>query len=445
MTAMVYPTTNPQVVEQLNLTRGQGVYVFDDAGKSYLEGMAGLWCTTLGYGNEEIIACAEQQMRELSFAHLFSGKSHPAAMQLADTLSAMVPVDDAQVFLGCSGSDANDTLMKLIRYHASASGQPERTRIIARDSGYHGVSVGTTALSGFETMHRHFRLPFDALGVLRTGSADYFREARAGETQEQFVQRRADELEALILDAGPATIAAMIIEPINAAGGVIVPPAGYFEAITAVLDRYGIWLWDDEVVCGFGRLGTDFGANRFGFSPSMMICAKGLSSAYVPISAAVVAGEIAEVITQQAGDEGVLGHGYTYSGHPVGCAVANKVLQIYQRDGIYARAQTMGEYLRSKLDNLRDSHPLVFSVNSVGMLGAVELMHPRASHLTLAPYCAYSAEQHGLIVRPVLGTRIALCPPLIITEAELDELFDKLVLALNDTHEAADRHIAGTR
>lgn len=445
MTAMVYPTTNPQLVETLTLARGQGVYVFDDAGKSYLEGMAGLWCTTLGYGNEEIIACTEQQMRELSFAHLFGGKSHPAAMQLADTLSTMVPINDARVFLGCSGSDANDTLMKLVRYHASASGQPERTRVIARDSGYHGVSVGTTALSGFETLHRHFQLPFDALGVLRTGSPDYFREARAGETQEQFVQRRADELEALILDAGPQTIAAMILEPVNAAGGVIVPPAGYFEAITAVLDRYGIWLWDDEVVCGFGRLGTDFGANRFDFSPNMMVFAKGLSSAYVPISAAVVAGEIAEVIMQQAGEEGVLGHGYTYSGHPVGCAVANKVLEIYQRDGIYARAEKMGKYLSRKLDSLRTLHPLVFSVNSVGMLGAVELMHPRASHLTLAPYCAHSAEQHGLIVRPMLGTRIALCPPLIITEAEVDELFDKLVLALNDTLEAADRHIAGTR
>lgn len=445
MTAMLYPTTNPQQVETRIMTEGKGVYVYDDAGKPYLEGMAGLWCTTLGYGNEEVIACADQQMRELSFSHLFGGKTHPAAMALADTLSAMVPIKNAQVFLGCSGSDANDTLMKLIRYHAVATGQPQRTKIIARASGYHGVTLGTASLSGFDSLHQHFQLPFDALGVLRTGSPDYFREGRAGESQADFVERRARELEQLIVESGPDTIAAMVAEPINAAGGVIVPPAGYFDAIQDVLKRSGIWLWDDEVVCGFGRLGTDFGASHMAMNPHMMVCAKGLSSAYVPISAAIIDGDIASAISDQASNLGVFGHGYTYGGHPLGCAVANKVLEIYQRDRLFDRAARMGQYLSTKLEALCEAHPLVFSAHSVGMLGAIELMYSGGRDLLLAPFCSHAAELRGLIVRPMVGTRIAICPPLIITESEIDELVEKLTLALDDTLKAAEQHVMANR
>ncbi len=437
MTAMIYPTTNPSATETMIVARGEGPYIFDQAGKRYLEGMAGLWCTSLGYGNEEVIETATRQMRELSFSHMFSGKTHPAAIELADKLAAMVPIDNAQVFLGNSGSDANDTLVKLIRYYAVASGQPQRTKIIAREKGYHGVTVASAALTGLVPNHMHFQLPFDALGVLRTGAPHYYRCANEGESQAEFVARRAVELENLILAEGPDTIAAMIAEPVNGAGGVIVPPEGYFEAVQAVLDRYGILLWDDEVICGFGRLGTDFGATRLNMRPKMMACAKALSSAYVPVSAAIVSGDIAEAIAGPASELGVFGHGYTYSGHPLGCAVAAKVIDIYQRDRLFEHAAVIGAYLQTKLESFLD-HPLVGEVSGMGMLGALELVADKATKrpfegMRVGQYCAAAAEQNGLIVRPLGGNRIALCPPLIILEEHVDEIIDKLGRALDST------------
>ena len=437
MTAMIYPTTNPAAAEQMVVVRGEGPYIYDDAGNRYLEGMAGLWCTALGYGNEEVIEAATRQMRDLSFSHMFGGKTHPAAIELADKLAAMVPIDDARVFLGNSGSDANDTLLKLVRYYAVATGQPERVKVIAREKGYHGVTMASAALTGLPPNHAHFQLPFEALGVLRTGAPYYYRCAEPGESESEFVARRARELEALIVEEGPETIAAMIAEPVNGAGGVIVPPEGYFEAIQAVLDRYGIALWDDEVICGFGRLGTDFGANKLGMKPKMMACAKALSSAYIPVSAAIVAGDIADAIAGPATEMGVFGHGYTYSGHPVGCAVAAKVIDIYQRDRVFEHAAKIGDYLQAKLAKFAD-HPLVGEVAGIGMLGALELVANKADKtpfpgMAVGGFCAKAAERAGLIIRPLGGNRVALCPPLIITEAHVDEMVEKLGTALHET------------
>ena len=437
MTAMIYPTTNPAMAEQMVVARGEGPYIFDKQGKQYLEGMAGLWCTALGYGNEEVIEVAERQMRELSFSHMFGGKTHASAIELADKLAAMVPIQDGRVFLGNSGSDANDTLLKLIRYHAEASGQPNRFKVIAREQGYHGVTLAAAALTAIPTNHAHFQLPFEALGVLRTGSAHYYRGANEGETEADFVARRAEELEALILAEGPDTIAAMIAEPVSGAGGVIVPPKGYFEAIQTVLDRYGIWLWDDEVICGFGRLGTDFGANKVGMRPQMMTLAKALSSAYVPVSAAIVQGDIADCINACAEGVGVFCHGYTYSGHPLGCAVASKVIDIYVRDQIFDHAARVGEYLQTQLATFSD-HPLVGEVAGVGMIGALELVADKDTKrpfdgMKVSQFCAKAAEQNGLIVRPLGGNRIAVCPPLIIDRQHVDELVEKLGAALNLT------------
>ena len=437
MTAMIYPTTNPSLPEQMVVARAKGPYIYDKKGKRYLEGMAGLWCTALGYGNEEIIEVAERQMRELSFSHMFGGKTHASAMELADKLAAMVPVSDGRVFLGNSGSDANDTLLKLIRYHAEASGQPQRIKVIAREQGYHGVTLASAALTAIPTNHAHFQLPFEALGVLRTGSANYYRGALEGESESEFVARRASELESLILAEGPDTIAAMIAEPVSGAGGVIVPPAGYFAAIQAVLDRYGIWLWDDEVICGFGRLGTDFGANKMGMRPQMMTLAKALSSAYVPVSAAIVQGDIADCINASATEVGVFGHGYTYSGHPLGCAVASKVIDIYVRDRIFDHAEQVGSYLQSQLAAFAD-HPLVGEVSGVGMIGALELVADKETKkpfegMKVGQFCAKAAEENGLVIRPLGGNRVALCPPLIIEREHVDEISEKLGAALSTT------------
>ncbi len=437
MTSMIYPTTNPAMSETMVVARAEGPYIYDKQGKRYLEGMAGLWCTALGYGNEEIIEAAERQMRELSFSHMFGGKTHPSAIELADKLAAMVPMQDGRVFLGNSGSDANDTLLKLIRYHAEASGQPSRIKVIAREQGYHGVTLASAALTAIPTNHAHFQLPFEALGVLRTGSANYYRGANEGESEAEFVARRAQELEALILAEGPETIAAMIAEPVSGAGGVIVPPEGYFEAIQAVLDRYGIWLWDDEVICGFGRLGKDFGANKMGMQPQMMTLAKALSSAYVPVSAAIVQGDIADCINASATEVGVFGHGYTYSGHPLGCAVASKVIDIYVRDKIFDHAATVGDYLQGRLKEFAD-HPLVGEVSGVGMIGAVELVADKTSKkpfdgMKVGQFCAKAAEDNGLVIRPLGGNRVAVCPPLIIETTHVDELIEKFGAALNLT------------
>jgi adenosylmethionine-8-amino-7-oxononanoate aminotransferase len=343
--------------------------------------------------------------------------------------------------LGNSGSDANDTLVKLIRYHATATGRPERTKIIARDKGYHGVTVASASLTGIPTNHNHFQLPFDALGVIRTGSPHFYRGAIAGENETDFVARRAAELEAQILEAGPDTIAAMIAEPVSGAGGVLIPPPGYYQAIQAVLDKYDIALWDDEVICGFGRLGADFGANALEMRPEMMVFAKALSSAYVPVSAAVVSGDFVEAVESAASDMGVFGHGYTYSGHPLGCAVAHKVLEIYERDQIFEHAAEVGHYLQEKLQAFVD-HPLVGEVSGKGMIGALELVANKETKqafegMAVGAYCAKAAEAAGLIVRPLGGNRVALCPPLILEREHVDELVDKLTIAVNATLEFA--------
>ena len=437
MSHIIYPTTNLTAIEQLVIERGEGVYVYDNQGKQYLEGLAGLWCTALGNGNEEVIETAAQQMRTLTYSHMFGGKTHPAAMELADTLSAMVPIDDAQVFFGSSGSDANDSLVKMLRYYFNAIGKPEKRKIIARERAYHGVTVAAAALTGLKPNHTHFDLPFEALGVLRTGSPHYYRDALADESEEEFASRRAAELEELIIAEGPETIAAFIAEPINGAGGVIVPPASYFEKIQAVLNRYDILMWDDEVICGFGRTGHDFGATTVGIQPQMMTLAKALSSAYIPISAAVIAGDMYEAMVQPSAAVGVFGHGYTYSGHPVGCAVASKVLEIYEREQLFAHAARVGDYLQQRLQQF-ESHALVGEIRGRGLLAAVELVANKSSKQAFANnavggFCQKSCEDNGLIIRAMGGNSIALCPPLIITEAQVDELISKLGSALDAT------------
>jgi 4-aminobutyrate--pyruvate transaminase len=437
MTQMIYPTTNLTATEQLIIERGEGVYVYDSNGKKYLEGLAGLWCTSLGYGNKEIIDTATEQMHKLTYSHMFGGKTHPAAMELADKLSAMVPVDDGRVFLGNSGSDANDTQIKMLRYYFNAIGKPEKYKIISRERAYHGVTVAAAALTGLPVNHTHFNLPFEALGVLRTGSPHFYRDGLAGESEEDFADRRARELEELILAEGPDTIAAMIAEPVNGAGGVIVPPKSYFEKIQAVLNKYDIILWDDEVICGFGRLGEDFGATKLGMKPQMMSLAKGLSSAYMPISAAIVSGEMYQAMVEPSAAVGAFGHGYTYSGHPVACAVASKVLDIYQRDNIYDHARVMGDYLQEKLAVFKD-HPLVGEVRGMGMIAALELVANKQTKQAfagnaVAGFCQKACEDNGLILRALGGNGIAICPPLIMNEAQVDELVDKLGRAVDAT------------
>ncbi|ARN73828.1 aminotransferase [Oceanicoccus sagamiensis] len=436
MTSIIYPTTNFKATEQFFIERGEGVYVFDNKGNKYIEGLAGLWCTSLGYGNRELIDTASEQMSKLAYTHMFGGKTHQVAIDLAEKLTAMLPVEDAKVFFGNSGSDANDTQMKLIHYYFDAIGMPEKRKIIARERSYHGVTIASASLTGLSVNQIGFDLPIDALGVLRTDAPHYYRGAQIGETESDFVSRIVNNLEQLILKEGPDTIAAFIAEPITGASGVIVPPDGYYQKVEDVLNKYNIFFWADEVINGFGRTGQDFGSNTMGIKPDMMTLAKQLSSAYVPISASVIRGDLYEAMVEQSAKMGVFGHGYTYSGHPVACAVALKTLEIYERDNIFERAAQVGEYFQNRLREL-EQHPLVGEVRGKGLLAAVELVANKTSRQAfegggIGAFAQQACQNNGLIVRAVAGSSIAFCPPLIITKRQIDEMIGKFSKSLNE-------------
>ena len=429
MTTVIYPTTNLTATEQLKFERGEGIYVYDQNGKQYLEGLAGLWCTGLGYGNQELIDTISDQLGKLSFSHTFGGKTHQPVIDLADKLAGMVPVEDAMVFFGNSGSDANDSHIKLLRYYFNAIGRPEKRKIITRERAYHGVTVAAGSLTSLPANLAHFDAPTEALGILRTDHPHYYRGARGDETEAEFVDRITNNLEQLILDEGANTIAAFIAEPITGASGVIVPPAGYYEKVQAILARHDILFWADEVITGFGRTGNVFGCETMNIQqPAMMTFAKQLSSAYYPISASIIRGDMYEPMVAASADVGVFGHGYTYSGHPVACAAALKTLEIYERDGLYENAATMGAYLQSRLAEFNELE-VVGEVRGAGLIAAVELVEDRASKtpaLELAKKATMAAQDNGLIVRNVAGNALAVCPPLIINREQVDEMVDKL-------------------
>ncbi|MGI9285794.1 MAG: aminotransferase [Pseudomonadales bacterium] len=440
MTSVIYPTTNFKAIEQLVIDRGKGVYVYDKSGKQYLEGLAGLWCTSLGYGNKELIETAAEQMSKIAFTHMFGGKTHEPGMALADQLAGLVPTKDAKIFFGNSGSDANDTQMKLLRYYFNAIGKTEKRKIITRERAYHGVTVASGSLTSLPPNLMYFDAPLDALGILRTDHPHYYRGRQGDETEAQFVDRIVNNLEKLILREGPETIAAMIAEPVTGASGVIVPPEGYYEKVQTVLSKYDILFWADEVICGFGRTGNDFGSTTMGIqSPDMMTFAKQLSSAYYPISAAVIRGDMYEAMIEQSASVGVFGHGYTYSGHPVACAVGLKTLEIYERDDIFGKAAKVGEYMQKRLREF-ESHELVGEVRGKGLIAAVETVANKATGQTfeggaVGAYLQQACQDSGLIVRAVAGSSIAFCPPLIITDKEVDEIIAKVNKSLDQTLE----------
>ncbi|EAR59977.1 aminotransferase [Neptuniibacter caesariensis] len=438
MSTIIYPTTNLKATETLTLERGDGAYVYDNQGKQYFEALAGLWCTSLGYNNRELIDTVNQQMGQLSYSHMFGGKTHQVGMDLSEKLSAMVPVENAKVFFGNSGSDANDTHIKMLRYYFNAIGKPEKYKIIARDRAYHGVTVAAASLTGLVPNHTHFDLPFEALGILRTDAPHYYRGALPGETEEQFVDRITNNLEQMILAEGADTIAAFIAEPITGASGVIVPPKGYYEKVQAILNKYDILFWADEVITGFGRTGNDFGSRTMGIeNPAMMTLAKQLSSAYMPISASVIRGDMYEAMIEPSAQVGVFGHGYTYSGHPVACAVALKTLEIYERDNIFGHAAEMGDYMQKRLREFAD-HPLVGEIRGEGMIAAIEMVANKATGKAfeggaVGGFAMQACQNHGMITRAVAGSSLAFCPPLIINKDQVDEMIEKLSKGLDDT------------
>lgn len=439
MQALLHPFSNLKALDEsgpLIIERGQGVFVYDAAGKDYLEAMSGLWSTALGWGENELADVAAEQMRKLSYGHLFAGKSHEPGVALAEKLKELSPFPVGKVFFGCSGSEANDTQIKFAWYAANARGMPQKKKIISRQKAYHGVTVAAASLTGLPGNHKSFDLPMDF--ARHAECPHFYRGAEAGESELQYSARLAASLEALIQREGPDTVAAMIVEPVMGAGGAMVPPEGYFDAITKVLDKHAIPLIDDEVITGFGRTGEWFGCGKYGFEPDSMSIAKALSSAYLPISAVLLSPEMTEIIDQESRKIGTLAHGLTYGGHPVTAAVALRTLEIYQKRDVVGHVRHVEAVFLKRLASVAD-HPLVGEAKGVGLIAGIELVADKAARKNfdaakgVAFRLSVFAEQEGLIVRPLPSDRIALCPPLIISEAEIGELFDRLERALAKT------------
>ncbi len=435
---LLHPVTNLKLHREKGpavLTRAKGVYLWDNRGNQYIEGLAGLWCTALGYGEEELVQVAMEQMKTLSYSQLFGGKSNEPSILLAEKLKAMAPFDAGRVLFGLSGSDANDTQIKLMWYYHNAIGKPEKKKIISRLGGYHGTTLASGSLTGLPPFHANFDLPIPQ--VLHTDRPHYYRDAEGSESESDFCNRIVANLEDLIVREGPETIAAFIAEPILGAGGVIVPPTGYYEKVQAVLERHEILFIDDEVICGFGRTGNPFGAQTMGIHPTTMSVAKALSSAYQPISAVLIPEFMYDPFVEASNRAGLFGHGFTYSGHPVCAAVGLRNLELMEERDIFAHAARVGTVFQERLQQL-DEHPLVGNVRGAGLIGAAELMADKESRTPFHPsngvgaYCNERCEAHGLILRNLTDT-MAICPPLVITEDQVGEVFDKLERALDDT------------
>ncbi len=425
--------TGPLVLE-----RGEGVHVFDTEGRPYIEGMAGLWCTALGYSNAELVDAAAAQMGRLPFTHLFSGRSHDPAIELAETLKELMPIPTSKIFFCSSGSEANDTQVKLAWYYNNALGRPNKKKIIARKKGYHGVTIASASMTGLPANHMDWDLPLP--GFLHVSTPHHYRGAEAGESEEAYSARLAAELEETILREGPETVAAFIAEPVMGAGGAIIPPKGYFPAIQAVLSKYDVRLIADEVICGFGRLGTWFGGQALDMRPDTLSFAKAVTSGYVPLGGISIDPAMYDVLVGQSEKLGGFGHGTTYSGHPVACAVAIKTIEIYKRDRIIEGAAEKAPHFQRRLSALVE-HDIVGEAKGIGLIGGLEIVADKASRRQYDPKagvaarCVAFAQEEGLIVRFLAGDRVAVCPPLIITASEIDTLFDRLTRALDRTRD----------
>ena len=434
--ALLHPYANSPALRETGLqiiTRGEGVRVFDDTGRPYIEAMAGLWCAGLGFSDAELVEAAQEQMAKLPYYHLFGNKSHEPAVELAEKIKELTP-GMARVFYQSSGSEANETQIKMIWYYNNALGRPEKKKIISRKKGYHGVTIVSASMTGLPYNHTDFDLPVDRF--LHAATPHHWKEAETGESELDYSNRLAAALEAQIIMEGPETVAAFIAEPVMGAGGVLVPPQGYFEAIGPVLEKYDILLIADEVICGFGRTGEWFGSQTLGMKPTSMSMAKQLTAGFAPLSAVAINQDMADVIETNSGKIGTFGHGFTYGGHPMGCAVGAKALEIYKRRNIVGHVKGLAPHFEAHLARLAE-HPLVGEYRCLGLMGALEMSPDKTSGGFATPgkigaRMASELVDRGVIVRAVVDS-IVLCPPMIITADELDEMFAPMEDAMDAT------------
>lgn len=416
------------------LTHGKGIRVYDDAGNEYIDSGAGLWSLSLGYGEKRLVEAAARQMEKLPYFHNFRGIAHDVGVELAEKLIGMLPVKMSKIFFGTSGSDANDTVVKMAWYYNNALGRPRKKKIIAQMKAYHGVSVAAGSLTGLPKNHADFDLPIAQ--VRHSDCPHHYRYGKPGESEEQFATRLAESLDALIQREGPETVAAFIAEPVQGAGGVLIPPKTYFDKIQMILKKHDILFIADEVICGFGRTGNMFGTETFGLKPDIMTMAKALSASYQPISAVAISEAIYEVFVRQSDKLGFFGHGYTYSGHPVCAAVALETLKIYEERNIVGHVRGV---MPQFLDGLRRfaDHPLVGEMRGIGLMAALELVKDKKTREAFDPKqgvgatCMKLAQKNGLLIRAI-GDVIALSPPLIVTDLDIDEILARLAKTLGE-------------
>jgi 4-aminobutyrate--pyruvate transaminase len=412
-------------VGPLIIDRGEGCYVFDSHGKRYIEGMAGLWSVAVGFNEKRLIDVAHEQMKKLPYYHNFAHRSHGPAIDLAEKLIEIAPVPMSKVFYTNSGSEANDTIVKMVWYRSNALGKPGKKKIISRMRGYHGVTVASASMTGLPNNHRSFDLPLD--GILHTTCPHYWREGQEDETEAAFATRCAQDLDDMIEAEGPDTVAAFIAEPVMGAGGVVVPPATYWEKIQAVLAKYDILLIADEVICGFGRTGNMFGSTTYDIKPDILTMSKQITSSYFPFSAFMINNRVYDPIAEESGKIGVLGHGYTAGGHPVGAAVALENIKIIEERDLVTNAAERGAELQAGLANFAD-HPLVGEARGVGLIAALELIAPagRESEFAAGKLGAQMNAimlENGLMSRNMLDA-VAFCPPLIVTSEQVTEMMN---------------------
>lgn len=425
-----HATNGPHIFD-----RGEGIYVYDDDGKRYIEGLSGLWCASLGFSESRLVEAATRQLEQLPFYHNFASKAVQPAIELAEFLIERAPVPMSKVFFTNSGSEANDTQVKLVWYYNNILGRPEKKKIIARKGAYHGITLAAASLTGLQYAHNAFDVPLN--NFLHTDCPHYFHFGEEGETEEQFAARLADNLEKLILEEGPDTVAAFIAEPFLGAGGVIMPPKGYYEKIQPILERYDILFIVDEVISGFYRTGDMFATETFNLKPDLITMAKAMSAAYQPVGGVMMSEKIHEVLVEGSRKYGIFGTGFTYSGHPVPAAVALETQKIYESDGIGAHVKSVSPLFLKRLHALAE-HPLVGETRGIGLIGAIELVRDKQTNenfdpdLKIGPWVMNKATEHGLIVRALINDTIAFCPPLIIDEAQINDMFDRISRALDD-------------
>ncbi|UZE50916.1 aspartate aminotransferase family protein [Rhodopseudomonas sp. P2A-2r] len=438
ITTTLHPYTDARAHEKkgpIVIERGKGIYVYDDAGREYIEGLAGLWSVGVGFDEPRLVAAASAQMAKLPYYHTFSDKAHEPSIRLSEKLVEITPEQITRVFFTSSGSEANDTMVKMVWYMNNALGRPRKKKFLARTKGYHGITVASGSLTGLPNNHRDFDLP--AIPVRHLTCPHFYRFGAEGESEAAFTARLVAEAEAVILEEGADTIAAFIGEPLMAAGGVMPPPAGYWQGIEALCRKYDILLVADEVINGFGRLGSSFGAVHYGFKPDIMIVSKQLTSSYLPLAAVLFSEAVYDAIADNTAKIGTFGHGFTASGHPVATAVGLENLKIIEERDLMGNAARMGAILQTKLSALSD-HPLIGEVRGAGLIAGVEMVADKATRRPfrtpgkVGAYAFGAGHEHGLIVRAI-GDTLALCPPMIITEEQVDELFRRFVKTLDQT------------